>query len=243
MVLIKEIYNQINGGGWSVAVNQIAGTLGFKLTLTKAGAWTLTWGANTWLRDLLGYTADFNGSGDYAATYPPSYCWFPTHAPYDRERWQRDIGSEFGGDEMMDGNLVGLSTGPYIYRRNISVAFETALNTYEDAATNAYYAARCWQRFINTARTNAPTVSTAPSTKGFYFFPDISNAASLWSNTMDSGDCTKFEYSSSPETYCFCQLSPDGAKDPKPKLPTTRLYYDLDFEIHTATAPTWVTVS
>jgi hypothetical protein len=87
------------------------------------------------------------------------------------------------------------------------------------------------------ARNSVPVEVQNVSTKGFYVFPDISNALAAAAVTGDGG--ISFSKSSNPDTYVFCHPSVDGFSLGGASMPQGRDRYNVSFEVHTATAPSW----
>lgn len=214
----------------------------FKILITHNDAFTVTWN-DTSLRDLLGFTGDLASSAHYHATYTPSHQWLPTYASYDRDRFSLKQDDLFRGVVTQDGNVAGISTGPDLYYRNLKFACESKLNVKMDAATNDYYKYRCFEYFAQQARTVQVGSASHTAAKGFYYFPDYTTVITMSQDSpiteVSGSGGVGFENSSSPNTYAFCQLDPDGPGAASASLPVGRSYYNIDFNIHTATAPSW----
>jgi hypothetical protein len=210
----------------------------FKVVLTKADNFTLDW-TDTALRDLLGFTGNLAGNKVYTATYTPQYCWFPSRVRADNNRWQDDSKIYWKGKESLSGNVAGLVTGASIYRTTIEYE---ALNDYECLMSRCHSTAeqtRCLEYFMRYSRGAYGTYSDV-SPAGFYFFPDYTAVTVGNSATYTSGNATQFHYTSSPTTFAFCHFDADWYPRFKPTIKTSQTdWWDVDVEVHTATAPTW----
>jgi hypothetical protein len=210
----------------------------FKLTLTKADNFTLDWD-DVNLRNYLGFTGNLSGNKTYTATYTPRYCWFPTRVRADNRPWAADQKVYWKGKESLTGNVCGLQTGSSIYRTTLSYE---ALNDYEcliSRGADTYQQYRSLEYFSASSRmAYADEDDVSPG--GFYFFKDYTTVTVGNCATYTSGDVTQFEFSSSPTTFAYCQFDADWY----PKFAATVKnsqtdWFDVDVDIHTATAPTW----
>jgi hypothetical protein len=204
------------------------------------------------LASLLGFTsATLADALTHTATYTPEYCWLPTYQSADREYWGRKQRDTFRGSMAQNGRLAGVTAGPTLNYRRFTYEFETAVKTYLSPATLAYTITstyypeqrRCFEYFMEQCRQVMPTTSGEPSPKGFYYLPDrsvytTSTPTVAIPTSMDSGGIN-FDLASSPDRYVFCHADVGGAGDPDPSLPAGRDYFKINFEAHTATAPTW----
>ena len=70
----------------------------------------------------------------------------------------------------------------------------------------------------------------------------MADALTSASSTLDDGGVT-WQYSSGAETYVYCHPETSGVDVGGASLPNARQRYNINgFKIHTATAPTWVTL-
>jgi len=205
-----------------------------KVTLANSSAFTVTW-TDTALRDMLGFIGDLSSGTSHTATYRILYAWFSDYTPSDRNTWGLDHRSSFAGGMSRAGELVGLSTGPVIYKRTLTFDAETGANVFRaqnDDGADGWE--RCLETFIEGARSSAPTVSTHAPTHGFWFWYDGSTML-LQANMAGS----LFYMDGSGYYAAFCHLMPEGMRTPTASLGVKRDWYQVSLDIHTADVPTW----
>lgn len=185
----------------------------------------------------------------------PQFIWVPKYQIANQSRFQPRQKDLFSGQQSKTGLLAGNSTGPTIYYRNLEFHNELASNLMEEGITGDGYQDTGGDMrymhldyFAQQSRISQPSVSGNPSTKGFWFWPDIDD---VFDNPTifpggTSGESTsrhgvKFDLASSPDLFVFCQFDKDGFAPPKSlDTPTGRQYYDSEFTIHTVDdIPTW----
>jgi len=203
---------------------------------------------------MLGFTDNTIGKGGRTetATYTPTHMWQPTYVSRDQERWKVDQRKRFWGAKSVNGRIAGISSGTTLYERSFNYEHETAVKTYEEAATlsfayggTTYYpeVSRNFETFIDECRTVQSTSTDAVNPKGFYYLPDdtVYTGASpsvALPSSMNSGGIA-FDLASSPDYYVFCTPNIDGDNGVRASLPVGNSYYSIGFDATTATAPTW----
>jgi hypothetical protein len=202
-----------------------------KVTLANASAFTVTW-TDTNLRDMFGFTADLSSATSHTSTNRILYAWFSDYCPSDRQTWALDHRSTFAGGTSRTGELVGLATGPAVYKRALTFDAETGANVFraQNASTAAGWS-RCLESFIEGARSSAPTVATNAPTHGFWYWYDGSNLLVQLSMKFPSF------YMEDTGKYTWCHLQPEGMRTPSASLGVKRDWYQVSLDIHTATAP------
>jgi hypothetical protein len=213
--------------------------------LTSSGA-TLT---QTALSDLLGFTGSETGA-TRTATYAPAFCWVSQHQYSMTERWIPDFDQEFHGAPAMDGNLSGVTMSTR-ERLRLRWPWQPAASTYPSAATlsfTGYDSAiripeqhSCFCSIVSGSRTAYCTAASSGnvSPKGVYYIEALDDfLGSEDATTWDSGG-TNFDLASSPDGFVFCSAQ-TAMKDPKAAQNNLKTYYDIEVELTTAVAPTWV---
>jgi hypothetical protein len=207
---------------------------------------------------ILGFVSDTISAYYHTTDYTPEYCWLPTYQSADRNRFFIDQRGLFRGAMAQDGSIAGVTTNDNLYYRSFEYAFEpvenVAIEATEDKQTFGVTTynieeRRCWETFVDKARTVYPTEDSAnPSPKGFYYVPDYSVFASTnpddsptvalpTSMTGSDEGGIRFNNGASPDRYVFCHLDQRGPGDPSAPLPGIT-YYAVDFEAHTSTPDT-----
>lgn len=210
---------------------------------SNSSAPVITW-QNTDLRDALGFSgATTTFSGGYAtAPYLSPYIWLPEHHFADQGAFAESSDDYFVGTYSMTGSIAGVSNGDVLKRRSMRFNFELATNIWREFCTDQNMIERCLESFFKGALCAAPSVSSNPCPKGFWFYPNvndlIADCTSTGSEWTDSGDID-FALSSSPDTYVFCNFIPGGLADwrKSPGFPIGRLRYHVDVLFCTAPAP------
>jgi hypothetical protein len=132
------------------------------------------------------------------------------------------------------GELVGMATGPAIYKRTMAFDAETGANVFRAQNTDGSYGwYRCLESFIENARSSAPTVSTNSPTHGFWYWYNGSSISIQASMVADT------KYMEGTGKYTWCHLNPEGMRTPSASLGVKRDWYSVSLDIHTATVPTW----
>jgi hypothetical protein len=210
------------------------GTTG-KTNMACATAFSVTW-TDTALRDIFGYTGNLSSGTSHTSTYRPLYAWFSDYAPSDRNTWALDHRSTFAGGMSRSGELVGMSTGPAIYKRTMVFDAETADNIFRSANTTSGAGwHRCLETFIEGARSAAPTVSTNAPNHGFWYWYNASTISIL--DVMPSD--FQMESTTGSVFGAWCHLTPEGMRTPSASLGVKRDWYQVSLDIHSATVPTW----
>lgn len=217
----------------SIGANPALSTYG-KVTLANATAFTVTW-TDEALRDAIGFESNLSSGTSHTATNRINYAWFSDYTPSDRNTWALDHRSTFAGGMSRSGQLVGMATGPAIYKRTLAFDAETGANVFR--AQNIDGAAgwdRCLETFIEGARSSAPTVSTHAPTHGFWFWYDGSTLA------LQSAMTSSAMYMEGSGYWAaWCHLTAEGIRTPSASLGVKRDWYSVSLDIHTATVPTW----
>lgn len=208
---------------------KVVGTSGnFDVTFTE-----------TPLRDLLGFTANLTGAATYTATNYPQFSFIPSFGRSNLDAFWLDR-NVVRGTNAHSGAYSGVSTGRDNQMKRLEFPLELAERVADEFGLSAYDKDSNWSTFEYGCRTVQATAAANPSPKGFYLFPDVDDAVS-GIQSMDSGGLT-FKYTSSPDTYVFCQ--PKGSiATPSAGIPNSRIRYDISCYLTTADAPTWVTLS
>jgi hypothetical protein len=229
------------------SVDDVGMTDDLKLKFKAGDTLTLTW-RNTTLRNSFGFTgaslAITDGSW-YTATYTPLYIWYPERQKADQSVFRRDPKDQFIGGKSLTGNLAGIGTGSTKYYRTMRFVNELGSRLGYELAESTADALRCLELFFQDSINAAPTVSTHPCTKGFWYYDDvnefIADCTMTGSEWGDSGG-VQFALSSSPDTYVFCMFDPLGLSewDKSPTFSVSRLRYTVEVSFTTATAATFL---
>ena len=178
--------------------------------------------------------------------FRPENVWVPTYQKANQGRWWSDHADLFSGTQGKTGIVAGNTVGPAIYYRTLEFINEPAVNLFDDAATAAHLKKKNLDYFVQQSLQSYPTVTTYPSTKGFFYFDDWQNAdgddipgGTTGTSTTSLG--INFDYSSSPSLFAYCQFDPRGIRAaPRPASPSGISYYNVSFLIHTIELmPTW----
>lgn len=190
---------------------------------------------------LIGFTGDEAPSAgtSFESSMRPEFCWVPQYQVANQSRFflnQKDV---FNGKQSRSGFLAGIGSGTsQIFYRQLDFVNELAANVSLEACTTSCEALRCAEYFFWQCRTINPSVSTYPSPRGFYFFPDWGDVNDIPAQQDKGG--INFDYENAPDTYVFCQCDVSGHGRPVASLPSTRDRYTISLEIHTITdAPSW----
>jgi hypothetical protein len=217
----------------SIGANPALSTYG-KVTLANATAFTVTW-TDEALRDAIGFDSNLSSGTSHTATNRINYAWFSDYTPSDRNTWALDHRSTFAGGMSRSGELVGMATGPAIYKRTLTFDAETGANVFRAQNQDGYPGwYRCLESFIEGARSSAPTVSTHAPTHGFWFMYSGTSLSVRSSMVFTSGYYMEGDYEA-----VFCHLNPEGMRTPSASLGVKRDWYQVSLDIHTATTPTW----
>lgn len=199
----------------------------------------------------------FNYSNSYIAThtglYRPDSVWLPGYQVANQGRFQPKQKDLFAGAQAKNGALAGTTTGATIYYRKLRFENEQAYNLMEEGITantrdDGRYDLLHLDYFAKEARTCQTSVADLPSKRGFWFWPDwqdaIDNPDTMPGGTdgdTDTYNGINFDLDTDPDLFAFCQFAPAGFRMPQSvDAPTGRVYYHVDFEIHTVdTVPTW----
>lgn len=205
---------------------------------------TLSFSSSVMLQatSLLGFTG-YESPGaatSFTGTMRPEYCWVPTYQVANQSRFFVDQKEVFHGSMSRSGALAGIGNGTsQIFYRQLDFVNELAENVSLEAVTSSCEALRCAELFFWQCRTVNPSVSTYPSPRGFYFYPDWTHVDTYYPGQQDKGGIN-FDYTTNPDRYVFCQCDKAGYGRPTASLPTTRDRYTVSLEIHSITdAPSW----
>lgn len=205
-----------------------------KVTIANGTAFTVTW-TDVALRNMLGFTGNLSSNTTHTATNRPLYTWFSDYTPSDRNTWALDHRGTFAGGMSRAGELVGLATGPAIYKRTMTFDAETGANIFRAQCVEGsaeYY--RCLETFIEEARSSCPTVSTHAPTHGFWYWYDGSSLE-IQSSLLYTG----FHMERSSSTPAWCHFNPEGMRTPTASLGVKRDWYSVSLDIHSAAVPAW----
>lgn len=234
--LLNELNAETAGYTWGFSAHGTPNDP-FRISVEGGGVFAVTW-IDTALRDLLGFTGNLSGEASYTATYAPQNCWLPTRSRADNGEWTKDLKMQWSGIEGRSGAVAGLRSGAGVYRTSLDFEALGAAEVLYSRCTSAIQQVRCLEYFVEQTRECWSSVNN-PSPSGFYFYPDWTNITVAATSTFDSGDASKFNYSSSPDIYAFCQFDSDWFPRIKPTLSVRSDYFDVSVDIHAATAPTW----
>ena len=188
---------------------------------------------NAAMADLFG--SSYTDSGSYSTSFTmanrPQFVWVPRYQNANQDYFCASHKEIFSGIQTKSGSVAGLETGPAIYYRNLEFVNESASNLFDEASTSASNMLRNLWQFVEGSLTSYPLDATFASNKGFWFFPDWNNADFV-PGVAQCG--INFDFTSTPDLCAFCQFEETGIKrPPKASAPTGRLYYSVEFEIHT----------
>jgi hypothetical protein len=211
----------------------------------------LGWGRST-STTVTGTTFNFN--------HQPEYIWIPRFQVANQERFYRTLGDEFAGKKTKTGLLAGNPTGPVLQYRNLEFQNEKAFNVFEEGADGELYSDRSditknLQYFVKQSMSVSPSVAGNPSNRCFWYIPDWNNAlgdvtarnvgpGADNSYTDDAG--IRFDLSSNPDLWAFCQFEETAIEPPVDVgVPTGRqLYNQASMMIHTVSdQPTFATTN
>ena len=196
------------------------------------------------------------GESSVTMAYPPTHCWFPTYQSCDRSRWLINQSETWAGATAINGRTAGISTGDDIYRREFEWMFESAANTMLTGETtsfsiggNDYFPnqARCFEYFVQQARTAQPSAADVANPKGFYYVPHFEEyredyAVSGWSlpATMTSYNGVTLELSCEESRYLYCHIdAPATIPAADNSLPVGQDHYTVRLPAHSAALPTF----
>jgi hypothetical protein len=194
----------------------------------------------------------YSGSGTtWYGDDQPDYIWLSSFQETGPNRFQRRIREDFGGLMSSTGFVAGNNLGDAIYYKTMRYENERAENVVLEAQTEAsnFQWEYNLQSFVHQCKTVVPTVSTNPSPRGFYYFPDWNSMddfiAVYSAGTSGVGGTGGIKFDAvSPDKYAFCQFDPDEIKPSGFSYSHNRNYMDVTFGIHTQTeAPTWTAAS
>jgi hypothetical protein len=181
------------------------------------------------------FGSSYTDSGAYATSFTmpnrAQFVWVPRYQNANQDYFCPVHKEIFSGIQTKSGSVAGLQTGPVVYYRNMEFVNESASNLYDEAATSTTDTTRNLWYFVKGSLTSYPADADYASSKGFWFFPDWNNADFVPGTTQCG---INFDYTSTPDLCAFCQFEETGIKrPPKASAPTGRLYYSVEFEIHT----------
>jgi hypothetical protein len=218
-------------------------TDGVLIQIYSTSTATLTW-SNTDLRDALGFsgtTTALTASSWTTAAYLSPYLWIPEHHFADQSGFRQENDYVFVGSRAINGMVAGIGNGDVAFIRKMTFKFELATNLGREFCTTEQAAGRCLDEFWRGSLCAAPALSGSPSPKGFWLYYNlnelIADCTPTGSEWEDSGGIN-FSRTSSPDTYVFCQFTPDGLDDwrDNPGFPVGRLRYDVSVEFCTSPA-------
>ena len=198
---------------------------------------------NTTTRNLFGANNISNG---YATSFTcenrPQYTWIPRYQVTNQDYWNQRHKDLFAGSQTKTGLIVGISTGPTIYKRKLDFVNEPAANVFDEAASSAVEQTKNLMYFVNGSISSYPSDPTYPTTRGFWFWPNWNDAIGNTSNIVipggDDGEYNAVEgisYGIS-DLYTWCNFSPDGLMgNPTASAPTGKMYYQVSIDVHTCT--------
>jgi len=190
------------------------------------------------LLKLLGFTtASYAGVTSISADLPPDSAWYPTYQSTEQGRWFPQQNELLFGTNAKDGSLVGRTSGPIVYFRNLNFVHEGASNIFENANVESSEALkRCLDYWARGAMRSYPAGATNPATRGFYFFEDINDAmgTATWTDTS-MGDNGIY----SDNNYVFATFASNGYAPAIATTPTGKDHYGVTFTINTCSTSTW----
>lgn len=185
---------------------------------------------------VMGFDADCTPvAQSFTATQIPLYCWFPDRIRADQNPWEPNHKENYSGDSAISGIVSGLSTGKVLYTTTVKMTHQPPHTIRWTRCRSAAEQLRCLDEFLAGARTSYPSSGNV-RTGGFYFWPDYTECQPLAS--MDEGDVSTFEFTSSADVYAFCEFDPNAEVKMTPSLRTGRVHYSVDLPIRTSTYPT-----
>ncbi len=206
----------------------------------SAGNFAVVWDDHN-LRDILGFSEDdLSGADSYTADDYPQYTFVPTYPRSDQGGLAIHHGKTSRGVNGADGNLTSIAATPIRREMTIDIPFEHAVRVLDEHGATAYDINSNWETFIHGARTAQPSTAANPAMNGFYFYPDVDDAALI--QAPDSGG-VQFGLSAGADAYVWCAMLAGSTPRPTVAVDSSRLYYNMALRVMTAVAPTWVTLS
>ncbi len=239
MTLASEIGPQMIADSALTSAAMFFAESGDNPRMGVSGNTTFTLTAGAALLKLMGFTkgTDYSGEISYLSEDIPTSIWIPTYQNTNQDRFYAKQNNNLFGVMAKDGSLVGRTTGPVVYYRDLSFVHESAQQIFNNGcAESSDEADRCLESWAREAMISYPAAAGNPATRGFYFFEDVNDvidAGSWTDNSMaDNGI-------NSDNTYVFCQLNKGGFSLPRPTAPTGRDLYGVQFQINTASTGSW----
>ena len=194
------------------------------------------------LLKLLGFTtASYAGVTSISADLYPEHMWVPTYQSKELGRFYPDQKKLVYGVTAKDGSVVGRTSGPVLYYRDLEFYHESASNIFEETQNEDSEAQkRVLDYFARESLRSYPSKPNFPATRGFYYFPDINDAttASTWTDTTMA-----YNGIDADNTYVFCTFDIRAYGTPVSTVESSKDYYKVKFQIHTTSTSTWVTIS
>ncbi len=244
LTLTQGVYGSIATYAKEVETQLDTVNAGFDVSFTSDFYITISHTTNTfkieWTEAGSGQVLGFDAACEpvaisFTATQIPRYCFLPTRVRGDLNTWEPNFGEQFKGIPAQSGIVSGLSTGETLYSTKVTLPYEPAENLKHTLCTTAAEKVRCLDEFVIGSRVSYPSSGNV-SPGGFYFWPDYTDVDVLAS--MDGGDCTTFNYVSSPDEYVFCEFDPTWTVPTTEGLDNANTYRNVDIPIKTSTYPT-----
>lgn len=243
LAVVFELNTQISADSHAAELIYNETTDTFKTVLNLAAVATVTWD-DTKLATLLGWDdgTTLTGASTYTADDTPEKVWKPTYVEAQRASFRLAQRKVVKGANTGSGRYVGASSHIDKYEKSFDFVHELASNAMRTHATKEQDIVRCWEYFILDCRRSRPVGENNVQTRGFYYYPDASNADSTDSanNQANMGDGgINFEFVTSPDTYVFCNVLKGKVSDPSYSLSRTKQRVKVGFAAITSVAPNW----
>jgi hypothetical protein len=211
----------------------------FKISFYDVGANLPSW-SNTTLAAQLGFDGlESYASGWLTASASPASLWVAEYQKRDQGCFGRPTNSYFAGNKSITGNLSGISYGNVAYSRKLSLQAELSPKLGIEFCTTALQEAACLDTFVMQALTSIPALATNPSTRGFWYYPDVNK---VQEHAEETDDYTLWTTNGTINgAYVFCHFDDYATSDWRNSafFTTSHLRYNVDLFFTTATAPSF----
>ncbi|MCP4540152.1 MAG: hypothetical protein GY832_23690 [Chloroflexi bacterium] len=214
LAVLWKVNKVLDGINNTISLSLDPDTLRVSIEITP-GTFTITWDDD--LQELLGFdgTEDVNGVASATGNKTVAKIWYPTRTISNLDWFTRDQSKTVRGTNTANGTYAGISTASTVRQMKMEFEHEPKVGIDKQFATDAMIAERSWDEFIYQARAANTTSGDNVSIKGFYFYPDASDATVVADVTTDSG--VNFSYTTNPSTHIFCQLT-GNQRTPRPSI-------------------------